>query len=927
MTKYFLYIIFLFPIVTYSQVVTTDPTFPKANQPLKITVDVTGTSLADFAGDVYIWTWVERGSVDINAPTNVNPATAAQNAAKCIKTASNTYEITLSPTALDFYKPNFTGVSGDLDKIGFLLKEGASFDKKTGDLSITFAQGFALSLTSPTQPLIFLNQGAPLTITANASEAADITIKVNNIVVATQLASTSIDYIHTVTESSGSSTVLIEAFNGSETKSISFVYNIRTSVVNQTRPNGVIDGINYTADPTHVILSLWAPLKSSAYVFGDFTNWQVLSAYQMKKDGEHFWIELSSLVPGEEYAFQYLVDESIRVADPYSDKILDLDDQFIPSATYADLKPFPSAALSTKWYENKLSVLQTNQAPFVWETTDFQKPSKEDLVVYELLVRDFFADGQRNYQNLIDTISYIKRLGANAIELMPVMEFGGNDSWGYNPTFMFAPDKYYGTKNKFKEFIDACHKQGIAVILDIAMNQQDMPNPYLMMDFNYTTFKPNPTNKFFNVEATHPFNVFYDMNHESSYTQTYLDTINQYWLNEFKVDGFRFDLSKGFTQKNNPTDVGAWSAYDASRIALLNRMATQIRVHSPDAILILEHLSDNVEEKILAQNGFLLWGNMSYAFAQSSTGNSDGSDLAWSSHKTRGWDNSNLVAYMESHDEERMMYRNLQFGKASGSYSIKNVNTALERVKAASTFYFSIPGPKMIWQFGELGYDVSIESGGRTSMKPVKWEYYSSANRFALYNHFSEIISLKKMYSVFETNDITFSGGSNLVKQLTLRNSPYTSTPQSAEEMNAQVVVNFEVANRNVPISFPHTGVWYNYFGTSVNVTTTPFNIALAPGQYMLFTDFRIREDIVTGVDDELIDWVQVYPNPVEDVLIIQSELARVSSACIYSISGVKVWEGKVTKGSIDISNLHSGLYILDLKTSTGQYRKKILKL
>jgi 1,4-alpha-glucan branching enzyme len=86
------------------------------------------------------------------------------------------------------------------------------------------------------------------------------------------------------------------------------------------------------------------------------------------------------------------------------------------------------------------------------------------------------------------------------------------------------------------------------------------------MDFNFGTFQVNATNKWFNVTATHPFSVFYDMNHESAYTKDYVDTINYYWLNEFKVDGFRFDLSKGFTQVNSGSDVGAWSNYDASRI-------------------------------------------------------------------------------------------------------------------------------------------------------------------------------------------------------------------------------------------------------------------------------------------------------------------------------------------------------------------------
>ena len=89
------------------------------------------------------------------------------------------------------------------------------------------------------------------------------------------------------------------------------------------------------------------------------------------------------------------------------------------------------------------------------------------MIVYEVLLRDF--DANRNYQDIINRISYFKSLNINAIELMPVMEYEGNESWGYNTAFHMALDKYYGTEDKFKEFIDVCHQNGIAVILDIAL--------------------------------------------------------------------------------------------------------------------------------------------------------------------------------------------------------------------------------------------------------------------------------------------------------------------------------------------------------------------------------------------------------------------------------------------------------------------------
>ncbi|MFO0508329.1 MAG: alpha-amylase family glycosyl hydrolase, partial [bacterium] len=766
----------LFSLGSNAQVVSTVPAFPVANQPVTITVDVTGTSLANFtaydavSNPVYIWTWIKKPGVpDADAPTNVNPATSAQDAAKCTRVSTNVYSITFTPTTF------FNKAAADIPRIGLKLKTKNWSDNKQTDVDkfIDLSTGFNASFASPTESSFFKNQGESIPITVNASESATLTIKVNGSTVSSQAGVSTLSYTHTVTETSGTTQVTCEAVAGTQSKTIGFSYTIRSSTVNQARPAGLKDGINYSADPTKATLCLWAPGKSSVYVIGDFTNWDINANYLMKKDGERFWLEISGLTSGVEYAFQYLVDESLRIADPYTDKVLDPDDSFIPAAAYPSLKTFPSKAVSDKWYFNRLAVLQTGQTPYVWQVANFQKPAKEKLVIYELLVRDFFGSNGRNYQNLIDTLSYFKRLGVNAIELMPFTEFNGNESWGYNPTFMFAPDKYYGTKNKLKEFIDKCHQNGIAVILDMVMNHHDVPNPYVMMDFDFTAFKPTANNKWFNTDARHPFNVFFDMNHESSYTKKYLDTVNHYWLNEYKVDGYRYDLSKGFTQTNNPSNVGAWGAYDASRIALLKRMSDKIWSHTPNAYVMLEHFADNSEEKELAEykasegKGMMLWSGFHGAFGQSTKGESSNTDISGMYFANRGWTVPHNIGYMESHDEERLMYGNLQSGRSSGSYNIKTLSTALDRIKAASLIFYSIPGPKMLWQFGELGYefsintcpDLSVNSNCRVAPKPVKWEYLSDPVRKSLFDVTADLIKLRKTHTVFTNGDATVGSG------------------------------------------------------------------------------------------------------------------------------------------------------------------------
>ena len=112
----------------------------------------------------------------------------------------------------------------------------------------------------------------------------------------------------------------------------------------------------------------------------------------------------------------------------------------------------------------------------------------------------------------------------------------------------------------------------------------------------------------------------------------------------------------------------------------------------PDALLILEHLAVNSEEKELSDYGFMLWGNLNHTFNEASMGYNNNSNFSGAIYTERGWSNPHLVSYMESHDEERLMYKNLEFGNESGDYSVKDFSTAIDRQKLANTFYFLIPG-------------------------------------------------------------------------------------------------------------------------------------------------------------------------------------------------------------------------------------------
>ena len=530
----------------------------------------------------------------------------------------------------------------------------------------------------------------------------------------------------------------------------------------------------------------------------------------------------------------------------------------------------------------------------------------------------------RNYQFLIDTLSYLKSLGVNAIELMPIMEFNGNLSWGYNPIYHTAVDKYYGTANKLKEFIDLCHQNGMAVILDMVLNQADYISPLVAMWWDNANNRPASNSPYFNTVATHPFSVFNDFNHESSATKYFVDRVNEYWLTKFKFDGFRFDLSKGFTQFNSGGNVGLWGQYDQSRVNILKRMADKIWDIDSTAYVILEHFADNSEETVLSNYGMMLWGNYNHDYNEATMGYT--SNFSGISYLNRGWTYPHLVGYMESHDEERLMYKNLMFGNSSGSYNIKDLNVALNRMKLAGAFFFTIPGPKLMWQFGELGYDINIDFNGRTGEKPVKWDYLNDDRRTNLYKVYSSLIELKNDYEAFSTS--TFSlDVSAYMKKINLYHS----------SMDAFIIGNFGVTQLSSNQNFSRSGWWYDYFsGDSVNVTNLTESITLEPGDFRIYTTTKLPTPEagilldVEQIDDQIpVEFTleQNYPNPFNPNTIIRYSIVSPSlvSLKIFDVLGREV---KTLVNTEQVNGVYevnwNGDDELGNKVSTGVYFYRI---
>ncbi len=864
--RYLITIVFLVSSISLSlgQIVTLQPANANGEQEIKLTFDATlGDAGLVGASKVYMHSGVVIDSPTGTAWTNVIGNWGADDGVGLMtKVAgeSDKWEITLSATARDYYGvPEGT----NMFRLSMVFRNADGSSKgagtpgtitggqvaSNGDIYMDLNVSNFITITAPTDEDIFVVSGESVTLSADASSsvtAMALSIDQGNGFEekASVSSGTNISFDFSPSSSFRGTMKVTASLNGEELE-VTQPLNVNLTSATQVSalPAGLKKGINYSDDLTQVSLVLEAPEKDFVYVVGDFTNWEIKSEYLMNvtPDGELFWIELSGLTPNQEYVFQYWVEGTIRIGDPYADKVADpWNDSFIPSTVHDAIPTYNKTdyAIAT--------TLQTGQTPFTWSASEdtWERPAKEDLVIYELLVRDFI--GTHSYKDLVDTLDYIANLGVNAIELMPIMEFEGNESWGYNPMYFFAPDKYYGTKDDLKAFIQACHEKGIAVILDMVLNHAFGLNPMVRMYWDEAASKPATDSPWFNADATHPFNVGYDFNHESTYTQDFVDSVNAYWVNEYHFDGYRFDLSKGFTQRNNPEDVSAWSAFDQSRVDLLKRMSSKLWETDEDAYVILEHFADGAEETALATEGMMLWRNVGFPYWKA-LGGSTGETFQGATASTH-------ISYMESHDEQRQLWEVFQEGEAVDGYNTRDTTIALERLKMNAAFLYTLPGPKMLWQFGELGYDIDINQNGRVGNKPLVWGsgnlgYYEDPLRSYTYDAFAAIIALRNLVNAEANTSYTYDFGGD-ERSITI----------DSDDLDVLIVGNFGLTETTADITYTKTGDWFDYFsGATVTVGATAATLTLSPGEFKIFTSNDVSDGF-PGVVEPFVNPVTVSP-------------------------------------------------------------------
>ena len=652
-----------------------------------------------------------------------------------------------------------TDATEHVEKIAVVFRTGdTKKEGKTasgGDIFVDVLEdGFHVVISSDATSNV-INKATTINFTVNSTRTANIALSVNGTSIKQASNATSLSATQTFSKT-GTYTVKATATAGGQTVTDEMIVSYPLPSVQANYPGGnpmANMGPKWNSDGS-VTFCLAAPGKNNVAIVGSWDNWDVkdgnVMKYQDYQGNRFFWITVKGLDKKKFYSYYFLVDGATKVGDPYAELALDpYSDKWATDEMKEALAGLPQYPYD-RFSDTMVSVLVGDNLNYSF--APFTIPNHSDLVIYELLLRDFTGtegkkEGNGSIKLAMEKLPYLKTLGVNCIELMPIMEFNGNNSWGYNTNFYMAPDKAYGAPLDYKKFIDECHKLGMAVVLDLVLNQSDGLHPWYQM-------YPVASNPFYNATAPHDYSVLNDWKQENAIVRQHWTDVITYWMKNYNVDGFRFDLVKGLG--DSKSYGSGTEAYNSTRVANMNRLNAAIKAVKPNGIHINENLAGAQEENEMAKSGQLNWANVNNSSCQVAMGFQSDSNLNRFSatNDSRAW--GSTVSYAESHDEERMGYKQVKWGHSTVK---ANDKVRRQRIALVGAQMILAPGAHMIWQFSELGDQNTTKKtdGNDTDPKPVLWNSLNDPNVKGLYNNWCELIALRTQNPELFAQDATFS--------------------------------------------------------------------------------------------------------------------------------------------------------------------------
>lgn len=520
-----------------------------------------------------------------------------------------------------------------------------------------------------------------------------------------------------------------------------------------------------------VEFTLFAPYNKGAALTGSFSNWEEIP---MEKGKDGYFRTQVELEDGD-YQYKLRVqskswffepDQWVEVVDPYA---TDIDN------------PTQNGVVRIK---DGKRITDT----YVWQHDDQPLPANEELVIYEMHVGDFsggeddpYARGK--YKHVIEKLDYLCELGINAIELMPVKEYPGDHSWGYNPRYFFATESSYGTTEGLKHLIDECHGRGIRIIMDGIYNHSEAESPLTQIDHDYWYHHSprDPENNWgpeFNYE-------FYDDKLETYPARRFIGDSVRFWIQEYHIDGIRYDAARQIANY----DFMHWVVQEAKKTASMKPFY-DIAEHIPETTSIT-----NVDGPM---DG--CWHDSFYHCVLAHICG-DTFDLESLKDvidcKRQGFMGVvNVVNYLTNHDHNHLMVE-------LGDRNIFD-EAAFKRIKLGVVLLMTAVGVPLIWMGEEFGeYKPKTPESSK-----IEWTLLGNDFNRSLFEYYKGLIALRKSNHALYSDNIDFFHENPEAKVLAY-------TRWNDEGARVVVVANFSenfLASYHIP-NFPTDGKWHEWTG------------------------------------------------------------------------------------------------------------------
>lgn len=792
---------------------------------------------------------------------------------------------------------------------------------QTDDFFINITpEGLHLTLDTDNGAATIFHGARKVTFTVNATSNCTLSLSVNGTNIAS-VNGTRLKATHDFTISDTPYKIVATATNGTETLTEEMEVSCLPSSTQKSYPGGSPrQGAVKNPDGT-VTFCIAAPQKSNALLVGAWDNYRALGNNVMNytdyQNQRYFWVTTSSRMTDDEYLpYYFKIDGDINVADPYARLVLDpYSDNSLPSKCFPSMPAYPAGLVPEN---TMLAVYRGDIDNYNWDnhTLNFKVPDHRSLTIYEMLLRDFTGDGTDQggksfgtFRTALEKLDYIESLGINAVELMPVMEFNGNNSWGYNTNFYMAPDKAYGSPADMRDFVAECHRRGIAVILDIVFNQSDGLAPW------YQMYGGTANNPFYNATAPHDYSVLNDWNQDNPLVKQHWKDVLRYWLENYKVDGFRFDLVKGLGSNNSYS--GGTDDYNESRVRLMKELHATISEVKPDAIHINELLGTAKEENANGADGQLTWVKISDPSIDYATARPNGNPGNMNGFLASNWNRTigQTVDYAESHDEPRLASKmrttDTRQCDATVAYTATHPKSAsVKRLGAVAAQMLLTPGSKMIWQFGEIAAD-DAQGSDLEKLRAIapKWNQMTNNMRSGLLENYRQLIHLRKQNpELFNGEDATctLTGFNNSLENIrTIRvtsgNKEIIAFFNPAVSGNAKTAIS--PAAKLTPENAQLVTASYGTTPTLTSAGGTSVSVKLAPNEFAVYAS-----STVAGNEEIAPDAISnISLSSYDGNIIISGEYAV---ATVHTVAGhtIATCYGTTERGIIPVG---TGIYLV----------------